>query len=139
MELRFTFSVVISSVVKPVGVVVVEGAKPSVVNCEEESVVELNSGCLVAVEVEVIGFVVEVLLTVSGRAVVVLVVVEVVLEVVGLAITIGFCGGDMMTVVLFIIALTLDVTETSISSKVTFSPEGSGIEIEMNFSYCLRI
>lgn len=47
---------------------------------------------------------------------------------VGFAIVIGFFGGDMMTVVLFITALTLDDTETSISSTVAFSEEGPGIK-----------
>lgn len=118
--MRFRFSVVTSSVVKPpLGDVVVLGDIPSVDDIP--SAVEVISGC----EVD----------TTRGLVVVVAVgicsveeVVVMLVDVVGFGIRTGLFGGDIMTLVLLIIALTLDDTETSISSKVTFSEEDSGKE-----------
>lgn len=55
VEFRSKLSVVNSSVVKPVGVVVVDGEKPSVVNCVEDSVEVVVSGSLMAAEVVAVG------------------------------------------------------------------------------------
>lgn len=55
-----------------------------------------------------------------------LLLVEEVVE--GFSIGMGLFGGFMIIVVLFITALTLDETDTSISSKVTFSEEDSEIK-----------
>lgn len=109
VELRFRFSVATSPVLKPLGDVLVDGVKPSVVNCRNDTDVEVVSGCSVAAEVDVVGFSV-----VVGPAVLTVETVLVVVE--GFAISTGFFGGDIITVALFITALTLDDTETSISS-----------------------